>query len=950
MVPRGDYARVLAEFWADGPSSETPPGHWFSIYNQVSDHPLYVKSWEGKGEVLSDLEYDVRAYFTLGGALHDAAVTAWSVKGYYDYLRPVSAIRGMCDLGQSTDPTLPSYHLGGMPLEPGYIEVVQAGDPLEGDSGEHIGKIKLMTWLGPIVDETADPCLEGDVYVPTVAGVGWKLAEDWWPFQRPSFVSPNFAGYVSGHSTFSRAAAEVLTFMTGDEYFPGGMGEFHCPQNDFLVFEEGPSVDVTLQWATYRDASDQTSLSRIWGGIHPPADDIPGRLMGIKIGNAAFAKAQKYFDSKAPEIVDIITSDAIISDIDDGSSLSITLKYDECMDQSSTPNITFIGDDPTTAALTLTSSDWTGDSTYVMTYSIADTDESFGNVSAMINGTKDRVGNEQLTVTSPLFVLDTENPEISVTNITVSGMPTDQYNFEITFSESMNSAMTPMISFPVEDPLANSLTLSTTESYWSNDSTYIAVYDLTDAEEEIDDIDISISGMTDVVGNQQLMFTNADAFSIDTKDPSVASIVPNQNVLTDAQVGAGMLSVAITFDEEMDQSFVPTLAFPIDDPLTSSLTADMTASGWMNETVYIAIYDLADANEEMTQIDVVMGAAKDLIGNDLSLSTSEDVFLIDTENPTLLSVSPSSEVISDNETGSATFTLTYVFDEDMDESMTPTISYPAENPLLNTLTASSSSWTSPTTFVQVYDVADMEEVLPLIDTEIGAVADHRGNMGQTVLSTDQFSIEMSNPELLILSANTYDVDNAFHGAGGFSILVLYDEAMDTDSDPVITFPVEDPLQNALTFNPSLSSWASNSVFDARYDVADIIESLEDIDVTVDMAEDISGNLQVPINETDFFNINLDSALSVVDIGGLPIADIFPNPAAVGNDITVSFSRPIEQLNLMMIDLSGKIVLRETHPRIDERLTIQTEGFAEGMYFLYMDSPVGRTIFRMSLTR
>ena len=39
MVPAGDYYRVLAEFWADGPDSETPPGHWFVIANYVNDHP-----------------------------------------------------------------------------------------------------------------------------------------------------------------------------------------------------------------------------------------------------------------------------------------------------------------------------------------------------------------------------------------------------------------------------------------------------------------------------------------------------------------------------------------------------------------------------------------------------------------------------------------------------------------------------------------------------------------------------------------------------------------------------------------------------------------------------------------------------------------------------------------------------------------------------------------------
>ena len=83
--------------------------------------------------------------------------------------------------------------------------------------------------------------------------------------------------------------------LTGDPFFPGGVGEFIAKKNEFLVFEDGPSVDVVLQWATYRDASEQTSLSRIWGGIHPPVDDIPGRLIGREIGIDAFRLAESYF-------------------------------------------------------------------------------------------------------------------------------------------------------------------------------------------------------------------------------------------------------------------------------------------------------------------------------------------------------------------------------------------------------------------------------------------------------------------------------------------------------------------------------------------------------------------------------------------------------------------------------------------------------------------------------
>ena len=287
IVPRGDYARVLAEFWADGPDSETPPGHWFVILNEVSDHPQLVKQIGGQGAIVGPLEWDVKAYFALGGAMHDSAIAAWGIKGWYDYVRPVSAIRAMADRGQSSDPMAASYSVDGLPLVAGYIELVIAGDPLAGAANEHVGKIKLYTWRGP--DYISNPLVNE-------AGVDWILAENWWPYQRPSFVTPPFAGYISGHSTYSRAAAEVLTALTGDEFFPGGMSGFEISTNEFLVFEDGPSVDMTLQWATYQDASDQCSLSRIWGGIHPPADDIPGRLIGAQIGPNAYALAQSYFD------------------------------------------------------------------------------------------------------------------------------------------------------------------------------------------------------------------------------------------------------------------------------------------------------------------------------------------------------------------------------------------------------------------------------------------------------------------------------------------------------------------------------------------------------------------------------------------------------------------------------------------------------------------------------
>ncbi len=288
MVKKSDYARVLAEFWADGPDSETPPGHWFTILNYVSDHPETVKKFGGQGTVLSNLEWDVKSYLILGGAMHDSAVNIWGIKGYYDYVRPISAIRYMASKGQSTDNMLPSFDSHGLPLIPGLIEVIATGDELAGDNNINVGKIKVKSWKGPDFIDNQDT---------DVAGVDWILGTHWWPYQRPTFVTPPFAGYLSGHSTFSRAAATSLTKITGNEFFPGGMGTFDIIENEFLVFEEGPSESFTLQWATYQDASDQTSLSRIWGGIHPPIDDIKGRIIGEKIGEESFDLAQQYFSS-----------------------------------------------------------------------------------------------------------------------------------------------------------------------------------------------------------------------------------------------------------------------------------------------------------------------------------------------------------------------------------------------------------------------------------------------------------------------------------------------------------------------------------------------------------------------------------------------------------------------------------------------------------------------------
>jgi len=223
--------------------------------------------------------------------VHDAAIAAWGAKGHYDYVRPISMIRYMGGLGQSTDPEGLSFHPDGLLLEDGVVEVITANSSAPGQRhealAEHIGEVAVWSWQGEPVDIETD-----------VGGVGWIRAVEWVPYQRSTFVTPAFAAYVSGHSAFSRAAAEVLTAMTGSAFFPGGLGEWSVEADD-LEFEAGPTGTVTLQWATYQDASDEAGVSRLYGGIHVRADDLAGRVIGAEVGADAWELAQTYFDGSA---------------------------------------------------------------------------------------------------------------------------------------------------------------------------------------------------------------------------------------------------------------------------------------------------------------------------------------------------------------------------------------------------------------------------------------------------------------------------------------------------------------------------------------------------------------------------------------------------------------------------------------------------------------------------
>ena len=89
-----------------------------------------------------------------------------------------------------------------------------------------------------------------------------------------------------------------MALFTGSDS-PAAWASSRPPPTNSWCSRPAPPETVTLQWATYYDASDEAGISRLYGGIHPRMDDLPGRRIGSLIGRDAFARARTYFDGSA---------------------------------------------------------------------------------------------------------------------------------------------------------------------------------------------------------------------------------------------------------------------------------------------------------------------------------------------------------------------------------------------------------------------------------------------------------------------------------------------------------------------------------------------------------------------------------------------------------------------------------------------------------------------------
>ncbi|OGX84068.1 vanadium-dependent haloperoxidase [Hymenobacter coccineus] len=220
LTPR---QKVMAEYWADGPKSELPPGHWTLFAAYVAER-----------DQLS-LDATVKLFFAMTNAVFDASIAVWDAKRFYDYCRPITAIRYLFR-----------------------------------------GKL-IRAWGG---------AGKGTVELP---------GETWKTFQVNTFPTPPFAEYVSGHSGFSMAAATVLRLFTSSDAF----GYFYLQPKPLAADPTENVVGLTMRWNTFREAALDAGESRLYGGIHFYEGNVVALDMGRRVGEQAFQKAVSYWQGTA---------------------------------------------------------------------------------------------------------------------------------------------------------------------------------------------------------------------------------------------------------------------------------------------------------------------------------------------------------------------------------------------------------------------------------------------------------------------------------------------------------------------------------------------------------------------------------------------------------------------------------------------------------------------------
>jgi hypothetical protein len=126
----------------------------------------------------------------------------------------------------------------------------------------------------------------------------------WVPYQETNFVTPPFADFPSGHSTFSQSFANVMSAWFGNTIptndivmsdlnllspifsgtYVNKLTNITVPARSSRIEDTVPATDINMTWTTWQEIADSAGVSRQYGGIHC----VSANLGGQSVANSIF--------------------------------------------------------------------------------------------------------------------------------------------------------------------------------------------------------------------------------------------------------------------------------------------------------------------------------------------------------------------------------------------------------------------------------------------------------------------------------------------------------------------------------------------------------------------------------------------------------------------------------------------------------------------------------------
>lgn len=230
--------KMIAEYWAGGPSSVTPPGMWMVMMDVV------IRS---NGLTLYQ---EIKNYVVLASGLYQSGICAWRLKRDHMQARPVQMIREMkymSPIHQSwNDKVLGQYWL---PYQTADFVTPPFPDFVSGHSTFSMSSAKLFCCL-----------LQSDQIV----------------LKNPMITLPiiNKFSPILEDNTVNFSINSVFLLPKCSEVQPG----------------VEPITGVSLGWSTWTDMAQSSGRSRIYGGIHVESSNQAGLYLGRLIGDQVWEK------------------------------------------------------------------------------------------------------------------------------------------------------------------------------------------------------------------------------------------------------------------------------------------------------------------------------------------------------------------------------------------------------------------------------------------------------------------------------------------------------------------------------------------------------------------------------------------------------------------------------------------------------------------------------------